>query len=642
MPYGQPDLEPGKEFSLNIQAGQIYDEVTRDIECWLPHKESELYVSEPGPTEVIRDCSPLVDLMLVGVGSKSLGRHTDERPSLRLETVIYLEPQSDELNRGYLSTERAKQLVTLLEQKGCANVSLIEFEEFSSFRSISFEVRGQKFNLDIGPRSLEEDLALYQKYKYGDPPTHNKYLHIKPAEGNKEFPQEKRQFVESCLAFGQAASTVIPALHEVFGIKTPTSQVELLSPAASRRKEQQAHGYAITTYEDGEYHWDGKKAEPVYRPADGLAWREGQRRIFENRGLGNRQIVTIFKDRAILGRWGGVEAGDQQADILIDEDIDPASFDIKQERAVSRRHCAIEFNAALNENLAKATEGKVGDVVVIEDLHSANGTFIFRRTPESAALFDSQGSHEEIQNGGKTVLLPGDLLLVAGSDTRQYLADGTSAFFEGKAVGLIYLGQRKFVKLLIGQGATSEKEVLEDLIAVAAPPEQAGALYDHIDEIIASSGAGSVLDQAAKALEDYEGGSGETLVELTAAEVTDKKPEQLLKILAAGLGKEAGRKNCLTVIENAPRESAAADYAALQLTSSAEVTPEQLAILRQPSIWRSASLTTCLHLLDLVEISPLSPQDKSNLLNMVYGARDDFAKEIIRLRRKNLPEPRSE
>lgn len=619
----QPDFEPKGESSIHIQSGPIYDEISRDLVVWQQNPTSD-FAGNFGPRVRLEKFSPLLGLVSINVGTGFLSKHTPFA-GVDLSAGFHLNEQAvKSLSHGYLDVPLVKILSEALAVKRLANISLRD-------RYLDFKL-GSQFSLYLGPSSLEEALETWQQGKIGTAPTFNPYLSLSLgySADRQEFPQNREQFIQLCTQFSTVLETIVGALHQLYDKPMPKFKIEILSPHNQRQKDQQERGYSITTYQEGEFHWDGSKADPIYDGLDRLGWEKDQEGIFQNRGLGNRQIVTISTstDRLVFGRWAGLSAGDQQADVLIDQDVSNGDLAVKGERAVSRRHFAVYFSQEINKVSAEESKGLVQDIAIVEDLHSLNGLKIFRRTSLARAIFKKK--HEELTGGQWSFILPGDLLLITAADYKEKNL-GEFDWFMPKSIGLVYLGNRRFVKLLIAPGATSGREFLKELVSVIASAGEVGRMQDLVNQLTDPARKINNLDQFVHVVRDFQINRRVTPVELTNEMVAGETTDDLLHILgAANQDSEMRYNNARRIIEQR-REPHLVSYALLQLTQEAGI-GRLTDLLMQSDLWKKISAEVCLHVLDLVETGDVDLENKKQIIHAAFMARDDLIRDIIRPR----------
>lgn len=613
----QPDFEPKGEFSIHIQSGPIFDEVSRDLVIWQENRDSG-FRDNLGSQVRLQKLSPLLDFAIINAGTGFLSKY-NASADFDLSAQFGLNEQTvKDINAGYLNEPLVKRLSEMLAVR-LTDISLQD-------RYLVFNSGSQRFNLYLGPSSLESALESWRKSEVGVAPTFNSYLRLSLDEPSArvEFLQDREQFIQLCTQFSTVSGIVISSLHQIYGQPMPKLNIEVLSPDNQRIKDQQSRGYSVTTYEEGEFHWDGSKAEPIYNDLDRLVWEKHQR-IVQNRGLGNRQIVTIRTDQLVFGRWAGLSAGEEQADVLIDEDV--KDLDVTGERAVSRRHFAVYFNQEINEIVEKESKGLINDLPVVQDLRSLNGVTIFRRTSLARQLF--QRNYEELNNGQWLLILPGDLLLITPASYKKEDLD-KFGWFEPKGVGLVYLGNRRFVKLLLD--ATSSKEFLQELVSVIAPSGEGARMQDLVNQLTdPKRKTFDNLDQFTQVVRDFQESRRGVAIKLTEEMVIGETADDLLKILGTSTDNlDIKLNNARLIMEKRLEEPHLVSYALLQLISAPDGVENLTATLTQNQLWKKISTEVCLHVVDLVEASKLASEVKKEILHTAFMARDDVTRDIIR------------
>lgn len=612
----QPDFEPKGEFSIHIQSGPIFDEVSRDLVIWQENRDSG-FRDNLGSQVRLQKLSPLLDFAIINAGTGFLSKYSASA-DFDLSAQFGLNEQTvKDINAGYLNEPLVKRLSEMLAVR-LTDISLQD-------RYLVFNSGSQRFNLYLGPSSLESALESWRKSEVGVAPTFNSYLRLSLDEPSArvEFLQDREQFIQLCTQFSTVSGIVISSLHQIYGQPMPKLNIEVLSPDNQRIKDQQSRGYSVTTYEEGEFHWDGSKVEPIYNDLDRLVWEKHQR-IVQNRGLGNRQIVTIRTDQLVFGRWAGLSAGEEQADVLIDEDV--KDLDVTGERAVSRRHFAVYFNQEINEIVEKESKGLINDLPVVQDLRSLNGVTIFRRTSLARQLF--QRNYEELNNGQWLLILPGDLLLITPASYKKEDLD-KFGWFEPKGVGLVYLGNRRFVKLLLD--VTSSKEFLQELVSVIAPSGEGARMQDLVNQLTdPKRKTFDNLDQFTQVVRDFQESRRGVAIKLTEEMVIGETADDLLKILGTSTDNLDIKLNNARLIMEKRLEPHLVSYALLQLISAPDGVENLTATLTQNQLWKKISTEVCLHVVDLVEASKLASEVKKEILHTAFMARDDVTRDIIR------------
>lgn len=631
---GAPEFGSSPEVSISIAGGAIYDEVSHDLDI-VKKSQLDKFSAKLGSDATFVTKSPLFTSIGIFIGSSCYLRDgTVDQPKAALRANFLVD--QDRLNNGYLDRSSAQQLATILQQTGVTTEYQIDS---NNNHRLVFKENGMTFFLNLEFLSNEDHIKSWEEFKIGQPPSRN-YSPSLSLGGfyGVNLPENREEFIRLAMKFANLTQKTIIAFHKLYNIPLSPLSISISSPQQERQIQQESRGYKITSYkQDGEFHWDGTAAEPIYRDIDDLVWRDRNQEILQNRALGNRQVVTVLKDRLVFGRWAGIAAGDQQADVLIDEDIDQKDLKVKGERVVSRRHFSASFDKKLNEIMAEKTDGAINDVVIIEDLYSTSGTIVFRRNSLSQLVFRHHG---EIEKGGRTMLLPGDMVLVGGGPSEQWqdIGEDFKDRFLAKGISIIYLGDRRFVKAVIAPGATDTKEVLKELAAIAMPLEQQEQIQDYIDKYIEDPSEENIplLDQALQVVRDYQEGRGVSAAELTPETISERKPEELIRILN-GHKFEAENRHILEQVIDLREEGVIVGYAFLRLLSIS--TPEEkVSILKIPNLWKKLPAELVLHSLDYIEESNLPVEFKKELLNRVFSARDDLIRDLVRDRLKKYPD----
>lgn len=467
---------------IQIDASRIYDGMTQKASLWNNKVKGNIdYTNFRGfgnsqMVELPQDS--IIKSLNVRASTDSIGPWT--QPPLKVEatSVLFLNDKVPEKlpDAGFISDERATQLVDIFKRRGCEDV---ELQNSYGGRDITFKQNGEKVVLSIGYASLEEKIKAWEVYRSGDPPTHNEMLRVDVPMEKSDNPDtgltvSKDTFQKGCDTLGKATSTVVTSLHELYGAKTPGFTVDLKSPEAQLEADQRKAGFSTSKYSDGEFGFDGKALpSPTFTDEDRLVCDTHQSEWIENRGLGNHQILTMYKDKLVFGRRDKLDTPSHlKADVVIASDVNHNKHYAEEEFGVSRRHFTISADASVTAKFQEISHGKVTDALVIEDLHSVNGTIIFRGNEVSAALFGiidkippKKFGSISIESDYKSVLLPGDMIFVgnAGTDGRKTKPE------TAKGIGIKYLGNRQFVKVNTEGTGIDPDNAIRKVIGMVAP-----------------------------------------------------------------------------------------------------------------------------------------------------------------------------
>lgn len=628
------DLSP-KEFRIAANSIAIYDELSSDLKAW-NNTDKEDHIGNIEAKAVLDLSKGPIRRMYITVGTDWLNKNS-RGIKFKADTNLYL--QSNLTNHGYIDSKQAQTLAERLAERGCNDIKFIDDKD-SYHRQIRFNANGQSFSLKLRSASLEDDQAEWDnsKYKIGERPTGNDYFSLQTETpentDTNELPLSKAQFSEFCKNHTSASNLVIEEIYKLFGEKPPSVLATLDAEANIRDRVQKERGYSLTTYEkDGEFEPDGKRGEKVYSDYDSSVWRRYGSEITQFRSWGNRQVLTMHKDSLVFGRWGGSQAGSSQADVLLDDDIDPATHKEIKELGVSRRHYQLTFDPAISQAVSESTGGKVKDVVVIRDLHSTNNPFIARGSDESRALF---GIADNLDSGKESILLPGDVVVVGGGKK----IDKTSLDSQkDRGIAIIYLGDRKFVKAIVGEENLTQGVL--DIMSIANPKEygeiKAAITPAQLQSLIEGNAFDDkVLIDALGAINEYEAGS-EFASKTEVKDILGLDTNETLDMLGnVKIPTETKYSQALEVIANST-EPKVVNYAVLtvlRLKGFEGIKP----LLSNLDVWKKMDPETLLVTLDHTEESGLENTEKVKLISMAFTARDDELRQIIRTRLRRYSE----
>lgn len=639
MTINDEELVTG-EVRIAIDSRGIFDDVNKGIRAWRESDTKEI-LSEVGAKEHSDAKGGSISSVTVEVGNNYIHKKDDKvqmvfSAFLSKDGLVTSQPE-----KGYIDNEARNKLIAELEEQGFTDITPTGEEESYS-RGITMSFGKQKFELKLGAESLEKDIERWKTGgQYGSQPDKNGYHILKLVQDQASVTEptdlNEDEFALSCIALSGATQRTIWALDRFYDVGKTTVNLDLKPFSKKETEQRQKLGYSITSYDDGEFEFNGMKGEPIYSKFDSVQWKNEQSHIVEFRALGNRQILTMNKDSLVFGRWGGLKASQDgnQADVLIDEDVDRETHKIVRELGVSRRHFTISIDNKVNESLSARTGGLVNDVVVLEDLFPKNATCVFRGSDISSTIFERVTM---VDGGEKAIVLPGDVIVVGGGTKIDRGEDWINQ--KDRGIGLVYLGERKFVKVVLGEGG-GDTAVLADILEITDPDFVAhltsggGMLTDTLDSILA--GKIEPEDPAVvKALLVVEAKHRELESKEIMSDVVinEKSPDDLIHLLGnVDAPENVTLENALSIakLRNEPLVASYATLTALRVGGVEEV--KQLFISRE--FWKKLSPDAVLVCLDHIEKSTeMEASVKKDFISIAFSSRDDEVRVFIRERYK--------
>lgn len=636
MGIGDEELGTSKELQLRVDARGIYREAIESYRIWKNSdtKESLGHLGVDGSANIKGGIFSSA-YFSIGTGFIYDGNR-DRTPEMEFRTNLYFSDNvKRQENKGYVDDSSVNKLRKSLEDQGFENVGYTNGEYNRYFQ---MELGGKVYRLVLGYKDLDSNIKGWERYKIGDQPDYNSGFSLSMQtergvdQGKDDLPITESEFESSSNSLLEATKRVIWASDEFFSVGKSSADVFFESQKTKGERQRSKLGFSITDYSEGEFDPDGDLSESVYSEVDNLKWKEKQDRIVEWRGLGNRQILTMHKDRLVFGRWAGRQASEDgtQADVLIDEDIDTETQKIIQELGVSRRHFAISYNEQVSNALKDSTHGIVEDSLILEDLYPTNKTVVIRRDEASEILF---GGMEFVEKGSKTIILPGDLIMVGGG-SQPARSKEEWVNHQSRGIGLIYLGERRFVKVVVGE---KDSDLVADLLALTDKAalnrylDEKGIAQNKVDMVLDGDSfndpvmlqALRVIEKSEAKLQAREGYSQEQIKEMDTNDLLDL-------IGNSEVGQEQTLEHALfaVTLRNEPDIVGYALATALRIGGF----DETVELLSKADVWKKIPGTYVLQALDYIENADISDEQKAKFCSIAYTSRDDSVKLLIRKR----------